>query len=747
MQRIEQQLRAFTETTGDSLSAARKAIDEQLERSVAEARSGRGELSQSFQSFEGRLAQQITSLAGNVDARLSALQTTTSESLEANRKVVDEKLGQSLEEARSGRVELTNAFGAFESKLEQRFATFDQALGGRFDALQAALTDRLDASSKALLDLLTQAQTDAALARAETTQALTGFRTEMATHLATVSQETVMSREALAASAAAFEQRIQERFEALTNATRGTLDSLKADVLNQLGVMSTAMKEQMDLNGTQVEQRFAAFGTELGTRFEALQAALNDRLEASSKALLDLLSQAQTDAAHARAETAQALTGFRTEMATHLATVSQETVKSREALAASAAAFEERIQERFEALTVATRGTLDSLKADVLSQLGVMSTAMKEQLDGNGNQVRNQFATLQDAVAQQLGAMAQGSQTNSEQLRSALNERLAAIQKDNTEKLEEMRRTVDEKLHATLEQRLGDSFKLVSERLEQVHTGLGEMKNLAGSVGDLKRVMTNVRNRGTWGEVQLGAIIESLLTAEQFARNVKTVPGSNDLVEYAVKMPGRSDDAPVWLPMDSKYPVEHYQRLLDAHETMEKTVIQQAMGAFESSIRAEAKKIASKYVSPPHTTDFAILFLPTEGLFAEVARIPGLVEALQNEHRVVVAGPTTLAAMLNSLRLGFRTLAIEKRSSEVWGILGSVKTEFRKFGDIVESTKKSIDAAAKKFDEVGVRTRAVERKLRDVQELPAVERAPALTAGDLLPLEEDGATSGVALPG
>jgi len=602
MSRIEQQLRGFTETTAAGMLASKNALDEQLERTVAEARNGRAELSQAFQAFEGRLGQQVSALSTSIGERVSELQRTTAESLEASRKVVDEKLGQTLEEARSGRTELTNAFGAFEAKLEQRFGSFDTALG---------------------------------------------------------------------------------------------------------------------------------------TRFETLQTALTGRLEASSKALMDLLTQAQTDAANARTEASQALAKFRADMTEHLGTVALETGKARQALADSATAFETRIQERFEALTVATRGTLDSLKSDIINQLSVMSTAMKEQLEGNGNQIRNQFATLQDAVAQQLGSMAQGSQTNSEQLRTALNERLAAIQKDNTEKLEEMRRTVDEKLHATLEQRLGDSFKLVSERLELVHAGLGEMKTLAGSVGDLKRVMTNVRTRGTWGEVQLGAIIESLLTAEQFARNVKTVPGSNDLVEFAVRMPGKSDDAPVWLPLDSKYPVEHYQKLVDSHDTMDKAVIQQAAGAFESSIRAEAKKISTKYVSPPHTTDFAILFLPTEGLFAEVARIPGLVEALQNEHRVVVAGPTTLAAMLNSLRLGFRTLAIEKRSSEVWGILGSVKTEFQKFGDIVDATKKSIDAAAKKFDEVGVRTRAVQRKLRHVQELPVAAQPVALAAGDLLGLDDD----------
>ncbi|MEW6370124.1 MAG: DNA recombination protein RmuC [Pseudomonadota bacterium] len=606
MQRIEQQLRGFTDATAVAMAASKSTLDEQLERTVGEARNGRAELNQAFQAFEGRLGQQVAALSTSIGERMAELLRTTTDSLETSRKLVDEKLGQTLEEARSGRVELTNAFSAFEGKLEQRFGSFDTSLGARFESLQTALTGRLDASSKALMDLLTQAQ---------------------------------------------------------------------------------------------------------------------------------------TDAANARTEIAQALAKFRTEMTEHLGTVAQETGKARQALAESAAAFENRIQERFEALTVTTRGTLDSLKSDITNQLGVMSTAMKEQLEGNGNQVRNQFATLQDTVAQQLAAMAQGSQTNSEQLRTTMNERLAAIQKDNTEKLEEMRRTVDEKLHATLEQRLGDSFKLVSERLEQVHAGLGEMKNLAGSVGDLKRVMTNVRTRGTWGEVQLGAIMESLLTAEQFARNVKTVPGSNDLVEFAVRMPGKADDAPVWLPLDSKYPVEHYQRLLDAHETMDKAVIQQAAGAFESSIRAEAKKISSKYVSPPYTTDFAILFLPTEGLFAEVARVPGLVEALQNEHRVVVAGPTTLAAMLNSLRLGFRTLAIEKRSSEVWGILGTVKTEFQKFGGIVEATRKSIDAAAKKFDEVGVRTRAIQRKLRDVQELPVADAPTALAAGDFLGLDEDDSAS------
>jgi DNA recombination protein RmuC len=387
--------------------------------------------------------------------------------------------------------------------------------------------------------------------------------------------------------------------------------------------------------------------------------------------------------------------------------------------------------------------SLAASRADLSGALAAMSAALKDQLEASSSQLRQQFGVLQDGLqqqssvlqqglSQQLSALVQGSQANAEQLRTALNERLAAIQADNTAKLEEMRRTVDEKLHATLEQRLGDSFKLVSERLEQVHKGLGEMQSLAGSVGDLKRVMTNVKTRGTWGEVQLGAIIDNVLTPEQYARNVKVAPGSDELVEFAIRLPGRRDEQPVWLPIDAKYPVEHYQRLMDAQDSADRAAIMAAGTAFENSLRFEAKKIASKYIAPPHTTDFAILYLPTEGLFAEALRRPGLMEALQNEHRVMVCGPANLAAMLNSLQMGFKTLAIEKRSSEVWAVLGQVKTEFMKFGDALDAAKKSIDTAAKKFDDVGVRTRAIQRKLRDVQELPAPESPAGLDPQALL---------------
>ena len=385
------------------------------------------------------------------------------------------------------------------------------------------------------------------------------------------------------------------------------------------------------------------------------------------------------------------------------------------------------LAQQMAGFTQATQGQLETLRRAVDERL---TQAVAESRLGR-TELLAAFGQFEAKLSDTLTGLVRSSQQNAEQLRTALNERLAAIQADNATKLEEMRRTVDEKLHATLEQRLGESFKLVSDRLEQVHKGLGEMQTLAGSVGDLKRVMTNVKSRGTWGEMQLGAIIDNVLTPDQFARNVKTVPGSDELVEFAIRLPGKSDEHPVWLPIDSKYPVEQYQRLMDAQDAADKAAILSAGNAFETSIKLEAKKIFAKYVSPPHTTDFAVLYLPTEGLFAEVMRRPGLVEAVQNDCRVMITGPANLAAMLNSLQMGFKTLAIEKRSSEVWSLLGQVKNEFAKFGDVVEATKKSIDAAAKKFDEVGTRTRAIQRKLRDVQDLPA----PA--AGDLpaLPMQ------------
>ena len=305
-------------------------------------------------------------------------------------------------------------------------------------------------------------------------------------------------------------------------------------------------------------------------------------------------------------------------------------------------------------------------------------------------------------------------------MRGTLEQQLAQLQAANTAKLDEMRRTVDEKLHATLEQRLGESFRQVAERLEQVHKGLGEMQTLAQGVGDLKHLLTNVKTRGMFGEAQLGALLEQVLSPEQFAAQVATRPGSKAVVDFAIRLPGRSGEegAAVWLPIDAKFPNEDYERLLDAQQRADPAAAEAAAKALEQRIRLEARGIADKYLEPPHTTDFAILFLPTEGLYAEVLRRPGLMDALQRQHRVTLAGPTTLLAMLNSLQMGFRTLALEKRSSEVWQVLGAVKTEFGKFGDVLAKVQNQTQTVLNTLGQAQVRTRAMGRALRQVEALP-----------------------------
>jgi DNA recombination protein RmuC len=327
-----------------------------------------------------------------------------------------------------------------------------------------------------------------------------------------------------------------------------------------------------------------------------------------------------------------------------------------------------------------------------------------------------------DTLYQQSGLLTQTTDKKLDMLREAVEQRLQAIQADNTKQLDQMRATVDEKLQGTLEKRLGESFKQVSERLEQVYKGLGEMQSLAAGVGDLKRVLTNVKTRGTWGEVQLGAMLEQVLTPDQYAANVAVKEGG-ERVEFAIKLPGRGEDEKevVWLPIDAKFPVEDYQRLMDAQEKADAESAEGAAKQLEARIKQCAGDICGKYLNPPKTTDFGILFLPTEGLFAEVIRRTGLVEFVQRECRVVIAGPTTLWALLNSLQMGFRTLAIEKRSSEVWNLLSAVKTEWTKYGDVLTKVQKKIHEASDTIEQAQTRTRAIGRKLKDVQELPASE--------------------------
>ena len=358
-------------------------------------------------------------------------------------------------------------------------------------------------------------------------------------------------------------------------------------------------------------------------------------------------------------------------------------------------------------------GTLKFASDSQLKQLAEIAGMQKNQLD---------------SFSKQLLEMTKLNQEKFEALRQAVETQLRTMQADNSRRLEQMRLVVDEKLQSTLEKRLGESFKQVSERLEQVYRGLGEMRSLAVGVGDLKKVLTNVKTRGTWGEIQLSQILEQILTPDQYDVNVATKQTSGERVEFAIKLPGPDalKEGVVWLPIDAKFPQEDYQRLLEAQEAADSVLAEKSVRNLETRIKAEARAIREKYIDPPHTTDFGIMFLPVEGLYAEVLRRPGLCDSLQRDYRIVVTGPTTLAALLNSLQMGFRTLAIEKRSSEVWELLGAVKNQFGKFGEVLAQTKKKLQEASNTIDKAEVRTRVIERKLSKVQELPQSDSAKLL---------------------
>ncbi|MDG2524089.1 DNA recombination protein RmuC [Stenotrophomonas sp. HITSZ_GD] len=360
--------------------------------------------------------------------------------------------------------------------------------------------------------------------------------------------------------------------------------------------------------------------------------------------------------------------------------------------------------------------------AEFTARTDTQLQALRQSLAEDARTGRVEGAQSQQRFAEQLGQrlseLTQRNEQRIAEMRATLDQQLQSLQADNAAKLEQMRATVDEKLQTTLNTRLDASFKLVSERLEQVQRGLGEMQQLATGVGDLKRVLTNVKTRGGWGEVQLDNILEQTLIQEQYARSVRVRPDSAEAVDFAIRLPGRAqDDAPVWLPIDCKFPREDYERLLDAQEQGDQELVLSTGTQLERAIRIQAKSIGDKYIVPPHTTDFAVMFLPTEGLYAEVIRRPGLVDLLQREHRVVIAGPTTVTALLNSLQMGFRTLAIEKRSSEVWSLLGAVKSEFGKFAGILEKAEKQIATVGKSLGEAGRKTRTIERRLRGVESL------------------------------
>ncbi len=394
-----------------------------------------------------------------------------------------------------------------------------------------------------------------------------------------------------------------------------------------------------------------------------------------------------------------------------------------------------RLHDDNERLERELRQTLDhhasSARIETESRLGQLQAAFGAQLGQAGTTQVEQLGLFGRAMHEQLGTMSHALQRDLAEIRTTLEARLQALQAGNEAKLEQMRATVDEKLQATLETRLGESFRQVSERLEKVHQGLGEMQTLAAGVGDLKRVLGNVKLRGTYGEAQLGALLEQVLLPDQYAVNEPTRPGSSERVDFAVRLPGKGGAEPVWLPIDAKFPAEDYERLQAAQELGDAAAVEEAARALEARIKTEARSIREKYVEPPYTTDFAILFVPSESLFAEILRRPGLVDALNRERRVVIAGPTTLYAMLNTLQMGFRTLAIEQRSAEVWRLLGAVKTEFGRFGEWLLKVREQVRTVSNTLDNADTRARQMQKALKDVEALPSEH------AAHILPLSAD----------
>ena len=447
----------------------------------------------------------------------------------------------------------------------------------------------------------------------------------------------------------------------------------------------------------------------------------------------------KADAPPATADTlGRALDANRQDIARELRQEVQDASRAaRQEASANMATFQQSLVQHSAESTRTQNARLDAFGA----QLAAMQKGLADTLS-------SQLGSLSEANARRLAELNETSATRLREMRSTLETQLAQLQSSNATKLEEMRVTVDEKLQSTLQARLGESFKQVADRLEQVHKGLGEMQTLAQGVGDLKHLLTNVKTRGIFGEAQLAALLEQVFVPDQYAAQIATRPGSKNVVDFAIKLPGKAaDGTPLWLPIDAKFPNEDYARLLDAQGRADPVDADAAAKALEQRIRLEAKSITEKYVEPPHTTDFAILFLPTEGLYAEVLRRPGLMEALQRDYRVTLAGPTTLLAMLSSLQMGFRTLALEKRSSEVWQVLGAVKTEFGKFGDVLAKVKAQTQTVLNTLDSADTRSRAMQRALKTVQALPD-EASQVLLAidsdsePDAAPAPADGAARG-----
>jgi len=638
---------------------------------------------------------------------------------ERTEKAVREETARSRDEmekaARDQRQDLADAFKSFAESAAQRTSEVGTMQKAQLDAFSVQLAAFAQASGERLDGVRTESATVGKQLREEvvaTLKALSETNTKMMGELAGVLKGQL---DAFSAQLSAFSLASGERLDGLRAESAIGGKQLREEVVATLRSLSESNTKMMgELAAIQKGQ------------LDGFSAQLTSYAQTSGERLDRVRAQSEIGAKQLREEVVTTLKSISETLTTTMKDLSVAEKAQLDAFSGQIASLTKTSGEKLDGIRVETATGAKQLREEVIVAL----TGITESTTKTMGEIANLQKTQLEAMSSAITKLAELNEKKLEEVRLTVEGKLQSMQVENAKQLDQMRQTVDEKLQSTLEKRLGESFKQVSERLELVHKGLGEMQTLATGVGDLKKVLTNVKTRGTWGEVQLGVLLEQVLNPDQFAVNVATKEGG-ERVEFAVKLPGQGADREetIWLPIDAKFPIEDYQRLIDAQERGDIENVEASGKQLESRVKACAAEISAKYLNPPKTTDFGILFLPIEGLFAEVIRRTGLMEAIQRDSRVVIAGPTTLWSILNSLQMGFRTLAIQKRSSEVWNLLGAVKTEWTKYGDVLDAVQKKLNAASDTIEKAKVRSRAVGRKLRDVQELPVGEAKALLPIG------------------
>lgn len=646
------------------------------------------------------------------DVRLEAIEKAQ----ERTERVVREEIARTREElnntAREQRQELTGAFKSFGDSVVQRMTDVSDVQKGQLTAFSDQLVAFAQASGERLDGVRAESALGAKQLREEVVSMLKNISETITGTMSGLGSAQKAQLEAFAAHLASFAKESGERLDRVRAESATGAKQLREEVIATLnGISETTAKTIKELSAVEKIQ------------LDTFSVQLVAFAKASGERLDGVRAESAAGAKQLREEVISTLNGISETMAKTMKDLAAAEKVQLDAFSAQIANLTKTSGDKLDGIRTESSDNARRLREEIIATLKGITEATTKTMGELANAQKNQLEALSSAI----GKLSDSNEKKLEAVRVTVEGKLQSIQNDNARQLDEMRKTVDEKLQGTLEKRLGESFKQVSERLEQVHKGLGEMQTLATGVGDLKKVLTNVKTRGTWGEIQLGSLLEQVLNPDQFFTNVATKDGG-ERVEFAIRLPGQGADMneTVWLPIDAKFPNEDYQRLVEAQELADAEAVEAAGKQLENRVRQCARDISEKYLNPPKTTDFGILYLPIEGLFAEVIRRVGLTEITQREYRVVIAGPTTLWSILNSLQMGFRTLTIQKRSSEVWNLLAAVKTEWTKYGDILDAVQKKIQQASDTIDKAKTRSRAVGRKLKDVQELPIGEAATLL---------------------